>query len=496
MTAEEELIQLREENSLLREQAELQRNLIEQQQAHIRLLEQQNSLQQQQVALLTEQVKALQARLEKDSHNSHLPPSSDRFKRQPRSLRKRSGKKSGGQSGHEGQTLHLSETPDEVIKHPVERCAHCQYDLREVVSLMQERRQVIDLPPRRLIVQEHQAEQKCCPHCQQITIAAFPSHVRAPVQYGPQLGAIAVYLIQQHFVPYERASEIIADLMGPSLSVGTLVELVARSAHHLAPVDQWIKDQVRQAQVVHQDETGLYVQGKRQWLHVSATERLTHYQVHAKRGKEALQAIGILSDFEGTSVHDGWSAYLHYGCSHALCNVHHLRELTFIEETYQQSWASEMKTLLLDLKAAVEYAREAGHTQLHPDEWQDWNTRYTDLLLLGAHANPAVEEPIPKKKGRRKQHPVRNLLDRLTKYRDAVLRFSVNFAVPFDNSQAERDIRMVKVQQKISGCFRSPAGAEAFCRIRGYLSSLRKQGLRLLPALEATLLGHPLFPAF
>jgi len=316
------------------------------------------------------------------------------------------------------------------------------------------------------------------------------------VQYGPRVGAIAVYLIQQHLVPYERASEIIADLMGPSLSVGTLVELVARSARQLAPVEAWIKDQLRQAQVLHQDETGLYAAGNRHWLHVSATERLTHYQVHTKRGKEALQAIDILPAFEGTSVHDGWSAYLHYGCAHALCNIHHVRELTFIEETYHQSWASEMKTLLLDLNAAVDDARQAGRSQLHPEEWQDWNTHYTDLLLLGAQANPSVEEAVPKKKGRRKQHPARNLLDRLTKYRDAVLRFSVNFAVPFDNSQAERDIRMVKVQQKISGCFRSLAGAEAFCRIRGYLSSLRKQGLHPLPALEATLLGHPLFPTF
>ncbi len=496
MTEEEEWLQLREENRLLREQTGLQRTLIEHQQEHINVLEKHNHLQQQQIALLSEQVQALQERLGKDSHNSHLPPSSDRFVRQPRSLRKKSGKKSGGQSGHEGHTLHLSETPDEIIRHPVERCAHCQHDLQEVASLRQERRQVIDLPPRRLIIAEHQAEQKCCPHCQQITCASFPSHVQAPVQYGPRLCAIAVSLIQQHLLPYERASEIIADLMGPRLSVGTLVELVARCAHHLEPVEEWIKDQLRQAQVLHQDETGLYVQGKRQWMHVSATERLTHYQVHAKRGKEALQAIGIMPDFSGTSVHDGWKSYLHYDCVHALCNVHHLRELTFIEEAYKQPWASEMKTLLLEIKAAVEQTREAGHTHLHPDEWQDWNTRYTDLLLLGERANPVVEEPVPKKKGRRKQHPARNLLDRLNTFRDAVLRFAVDFVVPFDNSQAERDIRMVKVQQKISGSFRSQAGAEAFCRIRGYLSSLRKQGLHLLTALETTLLGHPLFPAF
>jgi len=496
MTQEEELIQLREEKRLFREQNSLQKQLIEQQQERIGLLEKQNSLQQQQIALLSEQVKALQERQAKDSHNSHLPPSSDRFVRQPRSLRKKSGKPSGGQKGHEGHSLHLSETPDEVIRHPVDSCAHCQHDLREVASLQQERRQVIDLPPQRLLIQEHQAEQKCCPRCQQITSAVFPSHVLSPVQYGPRLGAMAVYLIQQQLLPYERASEIIADLLGPHLSVGTLVELVARCAHLLAPVEQWIKDQLCKAQVLHQDETGLYVQGKRQWMHVSATSRLTHYQVHAKRGQDALQAIGILPDFEGVSVHDGWKSYLRYGCVHALCNAHHLRELTGIEEMYHQPWASEMKQLLLDIKAAVEQARADGRSHLHPDEWHDWKTRYTDLLLLGEQANPVVEEAVPKKKGRRKQHPARNLLDRLTLYRDAVLRFAVNFAVPFDNNQAERDLRMVKVQQKISGCFRSQAGAEAFCRIRGYLSSLRKQGLHPLTALEATLLGHPLFPAF
>lgn len=496
MTQEAELRELREENRLLREQSSLQKHLLEQQQKQIDLLEQQKSLHQQQIALLSEQVKALQERLSKDSHNSHLPPSSDRFARQPRSLRKKSGKKSGGQPGHEGQSLHLSETPDEVIRHPVESCAHCQQDLREVASLREHRRQVFDLPLMRLLIQEHQAEQKCCPHCQHITSADFPSHVRAPVQYGPRVGAIAVYLIQQHLLPYERTSEIIAELLGARLGEGTLVELVARCGSQLEPVEEWIKDQLQTAAVLHQDETGLYVAGKRQWLHVSATQRLTHYQVHAKRGQEALQAIGILPAFAGVSVHDGWKSYLHYDCVHALCNAHHLRELTFIEETYQQSWAGEMKSLLLDLKAAVQDAQEAGGSQLHPLEWFDWNSRYTDLLLLGEQANPVGEEPVPKKKGRHKQHPARNLLDRLSISRDAVLRFAVNFAVPFDNSQAERDIRMVKVQQKVSGCFRSQAGAETFCRIRGYLSSLRKQGLHLLSALEATLLGHPLFPAF
>jgi transposase len=465
MTKDEELEQLRQENSALREQ----------------------------VRVLSERISALEAQLAKDSHNSHLPPSSDRFHRQPKSLRQKSGKQPGGQAGHAGNTLKLSETPDLVIVHPVE---HCQRDLREVESLRVERRQVIDLPPKRVLVIEHQAHQKCCPGCQQVSLAAFPDDVRAPVQYGAAIGAVGVYLVQQHLLPYERACEVIEDLLGPAMSVGTLQGLVARCAEQLAPVEQQIKAALCQADVLHQDEMGLYVAGHRHWMHVSATEQLTHYAVHAKRGKEALDAIGILESFAGVSVHDGWRSYWQYACQHALCNVHHLRELTYLYEEQQQDWAGRMKTLLLDIKAAVEQARTEGRSSLHPLEVADWKAQYAALLEEGYRANPPDPPPEVGKRGRRKQSAARNLLDRLSTHQEAVLLFLDNFAVPFDNSLAERDIRMVKVQQKVSGCFRSEAGAVAFCRIRGYLSTLRKQGFALLTALEQALVGHPVLPAF
>jgi transposase len=468
MTKDEELEQLRQENSALREQ----------------------------VTLLSERISALEAQLAKDSHNSHLPPSSDRFGRQPKSLRKQSGKQPGGQAGHAGNTLKLSETPDLVIMHPVDYCQHCQRDLREVESLHVERRQVIDLPPKRVLVIEHQAHQKCCPHCQQISLAAFPEDVRAPVQYGAAIGAVGVYLVQQQLLPYERACEVLEDLLGPSMSVGTLQGLVERCAKQLEPVEQQIKAALCQADVLHQDETGLYVAGQRHWMHVSSTEQLTHYAVHAKRGKEALDAIGILEGFAGVSVHDGWRSYWQYACQHALCNVHHLRELTFLDEEQQQDWAGRIKTLLLDIKAAVEQARAEGRSSLHPLEVADWKAQYAALLAEGYRANPPDPPPEVGKRGRRKQSAARNLLDRLSTHQEAVLLFLDNFAVPFDNSLAERDIRMVKVQQKVSGCFRSEAGAVAFCRIRGYLSTLRKQGVALLTALEQALVGHPVLPAF
>ena len=400
-------------------------------------------------------MQALQERMKKDSHNSHLPPSSDRFHRQPKSLRKKSGKQPGGQSGHAGNTLKLSSTPDLVIVHPVECCQHCQRDLREVASLAVERRQVIDLPPKRVLVIEHQAHQKFCPACHQISLAVFPDDVRAPVQYGAAIGAVGVYLVQQQLLPYERACEVVEDLLGPSMSVGTLQGLVKRCAKQLEAVEQQIKAALCQANVLHQDETGLYVAGQRHWMHVSSTPQLTHYAVHAKRGKEALDAIGILESFEGVSVHDGWRSYWQYACQHALCNVHHLRDLTFLYEEQHQDWAGRMKTLLLDIKAAVEQARAEGRTSLHPLEVADWKAQYATLLEEGYRANPPDPPPEAGKRGRRKQSAARNLLDRLSTHQEAVLLFLDTFAVPFDNSLAERDIRMVKVQQKVSGCFRS-----------------------------------------
>src|SRR6266568_2971777 len=482
MTPEEELQDLRQEKRLLQEQ--------------LAQREEQIAQMQQEIMLLREQVQALQEQLKKNSHNSHLPPSSDRFPRQPKSLRKKSEKKAGGQPGHPGSTLELSETPDLVIVYPVECCQHCGRDLRDLESLQVERRQVLDLPPQRRVVIEHQAQQKCCPSWKPLSSAAFPPDVRAPVQYGAAFGAVGVYLVQQQLLPYERACEVMQDLLRAAMSVGTLQALVERCAQQLEPVEQQIKAALSQAEVLHQDETGLYVGGKRQWMHVSATAQLTHYAVHAKRGKAALDAIGILKDFAGVSVHDGWQSYWQLGCGHALCNVHHLRELTYLEEEQQQAWASEIKELLLDSKAAVQQVRALGQQHLHPLEVADWKAHYGALLLEGYLANPPDPPPKTGKKGRPKQSAARNLLDRLSKHQQAVLLFLDNFAVPFDNSLAERDLRMLKVQQKISGCFRSEAFAVAFCRIRGYLSTLRKQGMALLTALEQALLGHPLSPAF
>jgi transposase len=502
MTAEEELIHLRQENRLLREQASLhqetislQRALINRQQEQITLLERELSLQQEQMTQFAEQVQALHERLAKDSHNSHLPPSSDRFSRQPKSLRKKSGKKPGGQEGHRGQTLLFSPCPDEVIVHPVTCCEHCQHDLQAVQPLQIERRQVVDVPAPRLLVQEHQAERKQCPSCQQITAAPFPVGVEARVQYGMRLGATAVYLVQQQLLPWARACEVLSDLVGVQISEGTLASLIERCAENLSEVEAHIKDALVKADVLHQDETGLYVKGVRYWMHVACTGQLTHYAVHPKRGKEALDAIGIMPRFGGTSVHDGWRSYFLYACAHALCLVHLLRELTFLAEEQHLEWAADLKALVLEMKEATDEARKLGFATLHPLEVADWQAQFVALVAHADALTPTAQAP-PGSKGRTKQSPARNLLDRLIHNQEAVLAFLHRLVVPFDNNQAERDIRMVKVQQKVSGSFRSEAGATAFCRIRGYLSTLRKQGMDLLASLEATLRGHPILPSF
>jgi transposase len=475
MTPEERLDQLEQENRELREQLAKKDEQIEQ---------------------LIQQVQALQDRLSKNSHNSSLPPSSDRFVRQPKSLRKKSGKKPGGQTGHPGSTLQFCEQADEILLHQVMQCQHCQADLTASPVLLKERRQVVDIPAPRLLVQEHQCEQKWCPTCGQVTIAPFPSGVMAPVQYGNRIEAIALYLVEQQLLPWARACEVLSDLLGIQMSEGTLQRGIERCAHHLSAVEEQLKAALMNAAVLHQDETGLYVKGERRWLHVSCTAHLTHYAVHAKRGREALDAIGILPHFKGTSVHDGWRSYFLYeDCSHALCNVHHLRELVFIAEQYQQEWAASMKALLLLMKDRVQEARSRGETQLDLLSLLALRGDYDRLLQEGWRTNPPAARAGPNKTTR-KRHPAVNLLDRLQAGKEAVLAFLSNFAVPFDNNQAERDVRLVKVQQKVSGSFRSEAGVAAFCRIRSYLSTLRKQGLPLLPALEATLHGRPLLPSF
>ncbi len=490
---DEELDQSHQANQDLREGLKQAIMAIESQQERVNTLE---GL----IDFLQERVNTLEGQQAKDSHKSHLPPSSDRFVRPSKSLRTKSGKKPGAQKGHRGHHLQQVEQPDHILMHPVARGERCQHDLREQKASVPERRQVMDLPAKRLWVTEHRVEEKQCPRCFHLTRAHFPASVKAPAQYGMSIQSLATYLVEGQGVPYARASHLLHEVLGVQLSAGSLATFVKTCHRQLAEVESSLKAALVQANVIHQDETALRVGTTGWWVHVCSTDRLTHSAAHPKRGRKALNAIGMAPQFRGTSVHDGLKSYQSSSFTQAWCNVHHLRELTFFEE-HKQAWARKMKELLLDMKAEVERAKAVGQHEVDVLVLAGLLRRSEEILAEGDQANPPPRVPSKSAQskrapGRAKQSPARNLLDRLAGGKWAVLRFLLDFAVPFDNNQAERDLRLIKVQQKVSGCFRTEQGVVMFCRIRSYLSTLRKQGIALYSALEHTLSGHPVLPAF
>lgn len=450
----------------------------------------------QRITSLETRLEALENQQHKDSHNSSKPPSSDGFKRRTKSLRKKSERASGGQSGHPGSSLEWVEQVDGVEQHRVCQCLGCGASLQEVAVAEWELRQVHDLEPPRLKVTEHQVEVKCCPHCQRLNQGTFPADVNSIVQYGAGVKGLIVYLLEYQLLPFERVTQLLADVFNCKISEGTVYNSRERCFEQLAGVESQIKEGMQHAAVGNFDETGMQINGKLWWLHVASNDGLTYYFVHAKRGSVAMDEMNILPQFKGISVHDGWSSYAQYKCDHALCNAHHLRELCFIAERYQQVWAEQMITLLIELKRQVEQAQVQGNTALPAQTIQQFESRYHILIATGLAANPPHSHPeSPKSRGRPKQSPAKNLLDRLQRHQAEVLAFMYDFRVPFDNNQAERDLRMMKLKQKISGGFRSLAGAQMFCRIRGYISTLKKQGRNVLDALRQVFMEVPFLPA-
>ena len=451
-----------------------------------------NMAQREQIIALTALVKELQDRLNKDSHNSSKPPSSDGYKKKPVSLRCKAGRKPGGQPGHPGRTLEFSDSPDETVAHVPTHCGSCGFDLADVASTICERRQSFDVPPQALECTEHQSHAKCCPNCCEVTKGVFPPDVEHSVQYGPRFAAMLLYLMVYQLVPLKRTAEFARDQFGAQVSEGTLLNIMRRAHAALKDVDARVLVALPDKTVIHCDETGARIGGKLRWLHVISTRFLTYYSLQKQRGKAAMDAIGILARCKGTAIHDGLQAYLQFSCAHALCNAHHLRELTAVFEQHAQQWAADMIKVLLDAKEAVEKAKSNRRDSVHPLLRCKLESRYAAAIKAGHKANPPPEPTG--KRGRPKQTVGGNLVRRLDEHHKQTMAFLHDFDIPFDNNLAERDIRMMKTKQKVSGCFRSEGGAEWFYRIRGYVSTMRKQAYGVSDALQSVCAKTPISP--
>jgi len=440
------------------------------------------------------EIQSLRDQISKNSENSGKPPSSDGLKkRRTRSLREKSGRNSGGQKGHQGRTLEMVATPNWVEKYAVTSCPHCSANLEHVINERYEKRQVFDIPLIQMEVTEHQAEIKLCPECQRKVKANFPKSITKPVQYGQRIKAQAVYLNNYQLLPIARTIELFRDFYGHSPSEAFIFSANASMIEAINPSLEAIKTALIKEYLVQFDESGLRVEGKLNWLHSAGTNHLTYYGVQPKRGKEGMHEIGILPEFKGVAVHDHWKSYFTFNdCQHALCNAHHLRELRFIHEQYEQEWAQDMAKLLVSIKKRTENT-ELG--KLSEKELCEFEENYDRLVEQGLDANPPPSIPLPKRRGRKKQSPPKNLLDRLKEFKSQTLAFMVDFRIPFDNNLAERDVRMIKVKQKISGSFRTRHGADTFCSLRSYISTVRKNDLNVSVSLQQALLGNPFLPS-
>jgi len=435
----------------------------------------------------------------KNSQNSSLPPSRDPRQR-TRSLRQKSGRKPGGQVGHRGTTKEMVAKPDHLVIHSPESCHLCGSSLNGAEVKGSERRQVHDLQSQRIEVTEHLSETKVCGRCGMKNKAKFPAGVNAPVQYGQRVRTGAAYLLGYQLLPFERCAETMRDLFNCHLSAGTLATIFKECAGELTEPLMLIKEGLRKSEVLGVDETNLRVNQKQEWVHIASTEQLTLLVHDTRRGTAAIEQIGILSGYKGVCVHDGFTAYDQYRqCRHSLCNAHILRELNYVIETSKPSWATEMKKLLLEIKAAVSTAGEAGKKRLAVRQKKEFLGQYDRIVAeAGKLYEPLQRKKGPSKKPRETESPIvgaaRKLVNRLGAKRDEILFFMTDFKVPFDNNQAERDLRMLKVKQKISGCFRTSLGAEEFCRLRSYVSTMKKQGYGIKEAIKSVFAGETILP--
>jgi len=459
--------------------------------AALRLLTEQQGAQ---IAQLEAEIAKLKERQGRNPRNSSMPPSAEGLSKPPaanRAERRAAKRRPGKQPGSEGKHLAQVLDPDAVVTHAPGACTSCGADLAGAHVVGVERRQVFELPEVRAHVTEHRMERRRCA-CGCETKAPAPPEVTAPTCYGPGIRALAVYLSVYQHLPYERLAKVFADVVGIPVSVGAIMEMVGEAGGALGLFASVVTDLLRDAPAVHFDETGARVEGSLHWIHVASNALYTLLSCHQRRGSVAMDDMGVIAKMTGTAIHDGWKPYRSYDVVHGLCNAHHLRELDGVTERFAQEWAEQMITLLLDAKEAVEQAIERGDSGLDPAVLHSIRVRYGKLVSKGRSAN---EEATVANAGKWYQNSALNMLGRLDTYRDDVLRFTVDFDVPFDNNQGERDIRMVKLQQKISGSWRTKTGADHFCAIRSYVSTMKKHRYDVLEGLRRLFIGDPWLPA-
>lgn len=442
---------------------------------------------------LQAEVRRLRDAAAQNSSNSSRPPSSDPPESpKPKSLRTKSGRKTGGQPGHPGRTLDFKPNPEHTQIHPLLECT-CGEDLSRQPAIDFEARQVFDLPALTLECTEHRAEIKECPCCHCQVTASFPEDIKAPVQYGKNFRALLAYLYDVQEGASLRISEMGREMFGYAVSEATLQSARQEQYEALEPFEKRLTEILPKEPVLGADETMVPINKVNHWLHVLCTPLLTFFSIQLLRGKEAIEAIGIIPKFTGWLMHDFLSSYLGFeNCFHTFCKSHLMRELVFIFEQHHQSWAKELYDLFLEMLQCVQ-ERKARDAPLSQAGYQHWLERYWELLRAGRQANPLTPEQKTGK--RRKQSKEQNLLDRLEGYDEYILAFLWAWELPFTNNESERAFRMMKTRLKISGCFRTLDGARRHVRIRSYISTLRKHNLPVLEYLRRALDGQPFLPS-
>lgn len=449
------------------------------------------------VARLTQTIEAqnrrieeLLERLNKNSRNSSKPPSSDGYKKL-KSLRESTGRKAGGQDGHEGHHLNIEQPPKEVISHMPSGCAGCAlYEKCRGKACVAETRKVADAAIE-IHVTAHEALSVTCPLTGKNLRGSFPEEVKGPIQYGKKLQGLIVAFNTVGAVSANRIKEIFGSVFGIPLSTGTVSNMVCGFAEGLNGVMEEIREQVIDSPVSHFDETGIRVDGKLHWAHVASSGSFTYLYLSEKRGYAGMEEGAVLPYFHGIGIHDCWKPYWKYNIQHGVCCAHLLRELQGVRENHpNQLWPQRFSALLLEMKQRKEEALAAGQNRLESVILTEISKRYDECIRLAYEENP---EPVKVsgKRGKPKRGKILSLIDRLHDYKASVCLFAENLAVPFDNNQAERDLRMVKVKTKVSGCFRTKTGAEGFLKVMAYVGTARKQGVNPFTAILRALSGEP-----